>query len=140
MTKWHNVAVRKRSGVETWLELHEVFLDRAGRIQFWTEEPNVPRGTDVADLVLGMRHALYDVVRWGAVEETDLRTGMRLTLRREIATDASTVELIKALRSFARTRDLYERLLERLQERNARRARIGAPFGRRIPVVRRSQP
>jgi hypothetical protein len=140
MTKWHYVAVRKRSGGEIWLELHELFLDQAGRIQFRTEDPIVPRGTDVDDLVVGIRHALCDVVRWGAVDEAELRPGVRLTPRREIPTDASAVELVKALRSVARTRNLRETLLERLQERQVRRARIGAPFGRRVPMIRRFQP
>jgi hypothetical protein len=80
------------------------------------------------------------VVRWGAVDEAELRPGVRLTPRREIPTDASAVELVKALRSVARTRNLREILLERLQERQVRRARIGAPFGRRVPMIRRFQP
>jgi hypothetical protein len=80
------------------------------------------------------------VVRWGAVDEAELRPGVRLTPRREIPTDASAVELVKALRSVARTRNLRETLLERLQERQVRRARIGAPFGRRVPMIRRFQP
>ncbi len=80
------------------------------------------------------------MVRWGAVDEAELRPGVRLTPRREIPTDASAVELVKALRSVARTRNLREILLERLQERQVRRARIGAPFGRRVPMIRRFQP
>jgi hypothetical protein len=133
---WHYLAVRKRQGVDWWVEIHEIYLDRAGRIDLWTENPRSVGGNDLDDLVLGLRHMLYDVVRWGVVEEAALRAGARLTPRRSIASDAPVHELISALRSLGRTRDLHAELVGRLLERQVRRRRRGGRAGRRrIPVT-----
>jgi hypothetical protein len=133
---WHYLAVRKQQGVDLWIEIHEVYLDRAGRIEFWTEDSRSVRGNDLDDLVRGLRHMLYDVARWDVVAEAALRAGARLTPRRSIAVDAPVRELVRALGSLGRTRDLHAALVGRLLERQASRRRRGVRAGRRrIPIT-----
>ena len=74
--------------------LCEVYLDRHGRLDHWTECAAIPAsGEDLGDLIGDLRHMLEDAEEWEPVRFASLMVGMRFKRRERTHSRASTEEI-----------------------------------------------
>lgn len=65
INKWMYIVVEKQQEmpskrVETYLEIHEVYFDQTGNFIGITENPRIPQGDDLDDLIKGLGMMMKD--------------------------------------------------------------------------------
>ena len=79
MTTWHYLAVFVEHGSERTYSFCEVFRDKHGRVEGWTQSHDIaPSGSSIAELTGDLHHMLNDATRWEPVRFSDLTAGMVL--------------------------------------------------------------
>ncbi len=57
--------------------LCEVYLDKTGKLENWSDPVHGPEGENIADLIEDIGHMLRDARRWKPVKFKDLKPGMK---------------------------------------------------------------
>ena len=77
MTTWRYQPVFRGDGEERYYSLCEVFFDDGGKLDGWTDDPEMSAGgNDPADLAGTLSLMLLDALTWEAVRFSDLKAGM----------------------------------------------------------------